>query len=268
MRAILSILTFAFVAGCASNSYYQFFPRSSPEQRISYSLGVASTISEKENSTVAISPAGRMFEGRSAFNVAIYNKSGDEFLVSANSIKVSSLNGEVRVVPATQLAREARNRERSQQIGNAFAGFAESLGNSHASSSTSYTTTTSSIQGTSTASAYGADGSFAQGTGTFNAQSSSSSVTTTKDYAKEAELNAETRRRTAQRAAEIQEQLSIQLANAYRTIQRTTVYPDTYFSSRVVVESFKIPRQGMPITVFVTTGNETHEFRFRAQKVQ
>lgn len=267
MRGILWILTFVFVAGCASTSAYQLFPRSSPGQSISYSMGVPSTLSEKEHSTVAISPAGRMFEGRSAFNVAIYNKSGDEFLVSANSIKVSSLDGEVRVVPATQLAREARNRERSQQIGNAFAGFAESLGNSQASSSTSYTTTTSSIRGTSTASAYGSDGSFAQGTGTFNGYGSSSSVTTTMDYAKERELDAETRRRTAQRAAEIEEQLSISLANAYRTIQRSTVYPDTYFSSRVVVESFNIPRQGMPITVFVSTGNETHEFRFRAQKV-
>lgn len=268
MNKVYLVILCALGAGCATNTHHQFFPKTGQGQSVSYSMGIATTVSEKEKSTVAISPAGISFEGRSAFNVAVYNNSDEEFQVSSNSIKVSTLEGEVRIVTARQLATEARSRARSQQIGAAFAAFGESMSNAADSTSTGYTTSSSTYSGTSSVSASGSNGSSAYGIGTYSGFGSGSSVTTTYDAAKNAELDAETRRRTAVRSSEIKAQLTASLASANRTLQRTTVYPGNSFSSSFVLESFGIRDGGSPVTVFVTAGTEVHEFRFRAQLVQ
>ena len=246
-RMLWSTLLIVTLAGCASMARME--PLAGEGQEVRYQRGQGYVVSVAPSSVVLAEPRDQEYavSQRVAFVVRIENHGEAPIEVGEHSV-AASVDGDVaQVIPATQLAAEARRDAAWAAVAVALAGAANQYNASQAGTTT--------FSGTSSAHAYGSGGS-ATAYGSFSGTVQNDGVR----YAAQADAS----RQTAAQMAAVEARRDAELASIRDgVLQRTTLGPGESAQGVVVVELPRRPKEAPEYALEVQVGAERHRFRFR-----
>jgi hypothetical protein len=254
MRLIFAGALLAAVSACATP--YKLTAIPTDGQQLEYFRGQATLTSFEPTSIVAISPSAKSFEERAGFVLTVVNEGGEPELIDTPQIEITSSSGALKIYSAAELEKEARNAAAWQSFAVAMSSASQSMANSQAAYSSSYTTARTNTYGT----AYSP-----YGTTTYNSTGYGSATTTTYNPAVTQALEAQNRARTNEQMSAITSQLQSSLAEVQSSaLQATTVRPGEAFTSKLVVGPVQLSKGENTVTVTVNFGADVHTFRFAA----
>lgn len=249
MRPVFVVLCSIVVAGCTT-PIATYAPISSAPEDVAFDNGVPVSVSTRPASRVLISPPmGAVADQRPEFHLYIVNNSQAAVTIGPENITARTADGRpLRVIPAEQLQREAKDRADREK----FAAALEIIGNSLSAVGAGYSSSTGDYSGD-----YSSFGSGGSSTGHF----SGTYVGSQYDSSAAAKAQAD-----ASLANEIIEhntnaQVSAILAGALSgALLRQTIAPGGQFWTPVTIEA--LPHNATGIVLTVTVDEETHEFQW------
>lgn len=246
-RLVLSVLLVASLAGCASMARME--PLAGDGQEVRYARGHGYVLSVAPSSVVLAEPrdAEYIVSRRVAFVVRIENHGALPIEVGEYSIAASVDGAAARVVPARQLADEARRAAAWAAAAVALAGAANQYSAAQAGTTT--------YSGTSSAHAYGSGGS-ASAYGNFGG--------TIEDRGARYAAQADASRQTASQMAAVEARRDAELASIRDgVLQRTTLDRGGSTQGVVVIELPQTSKAPPEYALEVQVGSDLHRFRFR-----
>ncbi|QUS55790.1 hypothetical protein [Pseudovibrio brasiliensis] len=246
-----SALLFLFSLGlqaCAST--LSMSPKLQEGQKEVYDSGVATVISKKQNTIVALRPATSTYEStqRPEMIVSVFNRSAKEFNISTQNVKVLVDGKPAKIRTYEELVADVKRQQTMQAIAAAFAGAADSI--NAANSGYTYHSGSTSVYGNNGYSGYGT-----YSGRTYNAAAAN-------------QAQAAASARSQANFTAIRQNAERSLINLSKTILRkTTVMPNGWEGGYIVFEKVEKSQEPHEITFLVETAGEVHEFTFDHNKM-
>lgn len=231
----LGVAGFA-LAGCETTEY-TMAPSTDEASTVSYDHGVATVASDKENSTVKVTPIGFTQRGRIRLAVAVLNKSNRPANLGYENVELTDeLGNPLHKLDRNELVRIAKQQAAMAQFAVALSGAAQAYSNAYASQSTTY--------------GYVGNTSFSA---------------TTYNPALNSALNERTGAQTGAALTNINLGLNNVIASLNGSIlQTTTVQPNQFFGGEMIIDK-PPPKDSnalQKILVHVNFAGDQHEFHF------
>mgnify|MGYP001237929570 CR=1 FL=1 len=216
-------------------------------QKEIYNSGVATVISKKKNTIVALRPASSSYDStqRPEIIVSVFNRSDKEFNISPQNIKVLVDGKPTKVRTYEDLVAEVKRKQTIQTVAAILSGVADGINAENAGYTYHNGSTT----------VYGNRGYRTYSGSTYNSTAAQ-------------QARAAANARSQANLTSIQQNTEHSLSNLSNTILRkTTVMPNGWKGGYIVFENVEKSHEPHEITFLVEASGEVHEFTFNHNRI-